>query len=1043
MRKPSQIMRRKYLKLSTLHFLLFTFLLIGMSSTITQAATGVKGTKSYSEEGFDINNCQIPITNYGKFGYRYGFWPKGAGEPYIYGAGIWIGAIKAGTKMVSCGYDCHGGGNDFMPGPPEHNADHASNSKSHPEDRVLSSINEEDLAIWPTLDSLGEPIVLSHQDMWCEYNDAWPDQHAWDPGTKPLNLHVRQLTFGWTTGLYENVFFLLYEIENVGDKPIKDMFIGNGADMDVGYADDDLVGCDVGRSLGYTYSLTQESGWKSKPPYYVGVKFLQGPRADDTVFVPALPGPENPDYPNTIMDTVLPGEYLVLTSFNRCTIGFDASTDEQRYLMLSGYNIETLEYDPWQGVIDNDPDDKRQVMGCGPFTLNPSEVDTFLVAVMFSNNSTGGLEYLLSEGDATQAAYDAEWVVPSPPSVPNITAVPMDQQITLVWDNSPLYEEDPFRKVMKEAGDTVYREYDFEGFRLWKSRTGLPDDWELLGEWDIENDVDLLPGDMWIRNDEHPDGFNVSGQKSNNEGLKYSYIDKDVLNGIAYFYAVTSFDFNTPGAIPNESDIKISTESGKIPVKCSPRAEPCDFVSPEVLEIDLTSGNTNSIDSLKVEIIGNIAVTGNTYLLEWNEIREKDGFPVYTYNIFNPTAGDSGEYISPISFEAPTTDEIYVFEEKTVPTITDTVIEGTPDTSTCDSIIIIKTTVWDTVLIDSVWKWSCSFEKPFDGLLLSGNINMNQQERHFLFKRRMEQEIVIKPNVYGKWIDTTVIFSATIVPHTYLDTFFTCFELPDSIKVIEDIGVHTYIGNLIINKFFSSGVDRNKWAYHGGRDIEIRWDYYHNSPDSLTMKVSDVLTGTEIPYDSAFGDNWCFGHILQPLQPANEYITSTQASLYHHWFYISGVWYYFDGGAALNWADQPDSGDVWQVFSSQQTIPPFTGTAYTIRTQKFSYGTTDDGGMELIKVVPNPYIIRADWDRSKMTRKIQFTHLPSKCTIRIYNLSGSLIRILEHESTSETGGVEEWNIRTKDEQIPASGIYIYHISTPDGKEKLGKFALIR
>jgi hypothetical protein len=96
-------------------------------------------------------------------------------------------------------------------------------------------------------------------------------------------------------------------------------------------------------------------------------------------------------------------------------------------------------------------------------------------------------------------------------------------------------------------------------------------------------------------------------------------------------------------------------------------------------------------------------------------------------------------------------------------------------------------------------------------------------------------------------------------------------------------------------------------------------------------------------------------------------------------------------------------------------------------------------------VVPNPYLVRADWDRSTNTRKIQFIHLPSECTVRIYNLVGELVRIVEHDAgeDAEEGGSAEWNLLTEDDQIPASGIYIYHVSTPDGQEKIGKFAIIR
>lgn len=95
--------------------------------------------------------------------------------------------------------------------------------------------------------------------------------------------------------------------------------------------------------------------------------------------------------------------------------------------------------------------------------------------------------------------------------------------------------------------------------------------------------------------------------------------------------------------------------------------------------------------------------------------------------------------------------------------------------------------------------------------------------------------------------------------------------------------------------------------------------------------------------------------------------------------------------------------------------------------------------MDKIKVVPNPYFVRNELDRDPNVSHLMFTHLPDKCTIRIYTLAGNLIQKLEHNSDS---GQETWNVLTRNDQIPASGVYIYHISSDFG-DKVGRFAIIR
>jgi len=321
----------------------------------------------------------------------YGYWPTGSGEHYIFGAGIWVGAIKNGDLLVSCGYSTIGAGADWMPGPPQHNYDHSIDLRSHCEDRVYLSTSAVDRKEWPLRDSLGFPIILSEQDGWCEYNDLWEPQHSWESGTYPLGLRMRQHSFCWRipTSL-EDMLFILYQMENVSTDTIKEMYVGIGADMDVGWRDDDLVGYDIDAGIGYTYCLQQQPGWGSLPPCYVGVAILQGPKASDTIFVRDYPW--NPGYPYAIRNTVLPDSHLVLTSLARWS-GWFGINDRGRYFTLAGYDLVFGEYDPWPEK-DWIPDDKRMILGCGRFELEPAEVDTFLIAVMFSNSSTGGLHHL-------------------------------------------------------------------------------------------------------------------------------------------------------------------------------------------------------------------------------------------------------------------------------------------------------------------------------------------------------------------------------------------------------------------------------------------------------------------------------------------------------------------------------------------------------------------------------------------------------------------------------------------------------------------------
>jgi hypothetical protein len=85
-----------------------------------------------------------------------------------------------------------------------------------------------------------------------------------------------------------------------------------------------------------------------------------------------------------------------------------------------------------------------------------------------------------------------------------------------------------------------------------------------------------------------------------------------------------------------------------------------------------------------------------------------------------------------------------------------------------------------------------------------------------------------------------------------------------------------------------------------------------------------------------------------------------------------------------------------------------------------------------IAVFPNPY--RAD-DKS-CPKKITFANLPEEATIRIYTLSGELVKTIKHKDIAD-GGSEEWDISGI-----SSGVYMYEIISPANKE-MGKLSIMK
>jgi hypothetical protein len=126
---------------------------------------------------------------------------------------------------------------------------------------------------------------------------------------------------------------------------------------------------------------------------------------------------------------------------------------------------------------------------------------------------------------------------------------------------------------------------------------------------------------------------------------------------------------------------------------------------------------------------------------------------------------------------------------------------------------------------------------------------------------------------------------------------------------------------------------------------------------------------------------------------------------------------------------------------------PFTANdtlRFTTVASKAAQGNGES--MNNIKVVPNPYVVAAAWEKSttisgRGERRIDFIHLPSKCTIRIFTQNGVLLKTIEHNGVL-TDGTASWDLTTRDGLEVAFGIYVYHIEAPGIGKKIGTFAII-
>ena len=289
--------------------------------------------------------------------------------------------------------------------------------------------------------------------LWWIFNDKG-NIHT-ESGGEPIGMEIQAQGFAFATNdEINNMTFYNYTLINRGSLTLNNTYFGQWTDTDLGCFNDDLVGCDVARGLGYSYNGDNNDadcegsiGYGVQPPA-IGIDFFEGPYQDDDGINneygigegQAINGlgyynPEDSD-PDTIVDNERFGMRRFLYHTNPSQGGAPATQDPdiaiEYYNFLrgiwkdgtpmtfggTGYNpggdnlqadfMFPGETDPLHWGTDgvdpnypldggwteenegNAPSDRRFIQSAGPFTLDPGEFNNITVGAVFARATTGG-----------------------------------------------------------------------------------------------------------------------------------------------------------------------------------------------------------------------------------------------------------------------------------------------------------------------------------------------------------------------------------------------------------------------------------------------------------------------------------------------------------------------------------------------------------------------------------------------------------------------------------------------------------------------------
>lgn len=626
-------------------------------------------------------------------------------------------------------------------------------------------------------------------------------------------------------------------------------------------------------------------------------------------------------------------------------------------------------------------------------------------------NSEYSAPNLFKKKQNAQVIYEQDYRFAQPPLLPTLTAYPGDGKVTLVWDNvAELHTREPL----------LGRENDFEGYKLYRSTDKFFQDPEIItNAQGIKSfrkpifqcdKVDSIQGYAEF-------GLNNVGREGtafylgSETGISNSYVDKDVQNGRTYYYALVAYDYGIEdlNISPAENNIDVELDEFENVIRVgqniqvvTPRSTAAGYVPPNVnIDRERTSSSIKEYEIIPEILVDENVKAHHTYRVT---------FGVDTVDTYRGKPGKFYHHMDLI----PSTAALYVYDE----TDGNKLAYSETPTNYPRRNILENKPAWEDLESDDsgseyyVFNSNNIYTDTFDGIKLSLNLSPTDSSSY---------DIENSGWVTGKSnMDILIGTVATYFPWDY--------------DIIFANGVATNG-----TKSTSSGIKDQDDGYlrRSQRLTDVQYNFYVINRNSIDSTTGDFERLDLAVYDKnengAF--DWQEDDIL-----VGHHIPSTG-----QW---AGTVFAINFSNVADESGLPNAGDVYQV-RFIRPLSAFDQFVFSVMPENKVNKDALENTMEMIKVVPNPYIATNLMESAvanqylNQGRRIMFTHLPADCDIRIFTPTGLLVDQIAVRN-SAGNGIAHWDLLTKENLEIASGMYVYQVKcNTTGKEKFGKFAVIK
>ncbi|NOX19555.1 MAG: T9SS type A sorting domain-containing protein [Chlorobi bacterium] len=915
----------------------------------------------------------------------------------------------------------------------------------------------------PDIDEPGVPGAS--QTIFIKYDDSFS---ASNYGSPPIGLEVSETYWAYSyAGPLGNVIYKKVDIVYKGtnnssaNSQIDSLYIVQWADPDVGNAGDDFAGCDTTLNFGYAYTSKNSDaiydGIGIAPPA-VGYDFLQG--------VSRYTGNPND---SAMFDLKWRKGYKYLnrkpmSSFIYFAAGgswsdpsFDYQGTLEFYNLMRGVKPQggypnsdpfpttvadvtadgtfLLAGDPVTGTgkIDGSvdgPGDRRIMVVNGPindFMLGDTAQVVIALVGGLGNSNLNSITQAKTNDATAQLIFDKLFQLPSI-NPPKVDVVNLHNQVVLNWGDE--YNLDN----IETYSDLGYLFEGYEVYQLADPSASLADG-KLLATFDIANGVTVVYDNIADENGVQvpikvADGSD-SGIQRFLEVNKDLFRQTDLRDGQTYYFAVVSYAYNENPALPFHilrSPLVVLSALPQEP----PIGERYETSYGAAISAEHIDGVSNG--SVTAKIIDPSQLTGDTYVVTFREV---DTLAMDTDTLYNVTVWDlenttqnvvklsnqlnqNADSASPIVDGVQylvSTEPVNEFKDFSV-TANESGVLDPPNGGAVSAVDFPSAPITDAQQV-GMGHWAIHTNEfnpadPTRPILRTyfedflKNVLLDDDSLRFFpydWEMRFTDE--------GSWAVRVTDGSVYKVPFELWNTGINTPDDPsDDYRLIP-------------------------WIF----DVDNDGTYNLSSPDhSCTPDTTDWYTDIvtwRIPEDNSAGQagyqafveaidtvagNWGSYDFLGSEAIANTVLVNLSA------------------GVIPNQA-LPETGTIFRIETTKWNTP---SDKFTLTLPKVDY--SDAAAKEDVKkinVFPNPYYGYQSRELSRDNHYVTFNHLPAyDATIRIFDLSGVLVKTIKHNATS--GQFNTWNLQNESNLPVASGIYIVYIEIPKlGKTKILKLAVVQ